>query len=87
MNLYKKNILEIAFKLPVLLSIHLYQVTVSLIIPSRCKFYPTCSHYCKLIIKNNNIINGIILSISRIVKCSPLSNQKYDPIITKIKYK
>ena len=46
----------------------------------RCKFYPTCSEYCKQAIEKYGTIKGIGLGIKRILKCNPFSKGGYDPL-------
>ena len=46
----------------------------------RCKFYPTCSEYCKQAIEKYGIVKGVFLGLIRILKCNPLSKGGYDPL-------
>lgn len=54
-------------------SIEFYQLFLSFLFPSSCKYYPTCSEYAKQSLKKYGIIKGGIFSIIRIVKCNPFS--------------
>lgn len=45
-----------------------------------CKYYPTCSEYCKLAIKKHGLIRGIYLGWSRLKRCHPWSEGGYDPV-------
>ena len=47
---------------------------------SACKFTPTCSNYGIEAIKKYGAFKGSILTIKRIIRCSPLSNGGYDPV-------
>ena len=45
-----------------------------------CKYYPTCSEYCKQAIEKYGFLKGIFLGFIRILKCNPLSKGGYDPL-------
>ena len=73
--------------------IRIYQKTISpdtgllkIFFPfGACRYYPTCSEYGRLSIKENGIIKGFIYTIYRVLRCNPLSKGGYDPIIKKEK--
>ena len=46
----------------------------------QCKFYPTCSEYCKQAIEKYGFIKGVFLGFVRILKCNPFSKGGYDPL-------
>ena len=46
----------------------------------QCKYYPTCSEYCKQAIEKYGLIKGIFLGVIRILKCNPFSKGGYDPL-------
>lgn len=60
--------------------IRLYQNTISLILPSACRFYPSCSQYMILAIERYSIPKGIWLGIKRILKCHPFHPGGIDEI-------
>ena len=45
-----------------------------------CKYYPTCSEYCKQAIEKYGFIKGSFLGFIRILKCNPFSKGGYDPL-------
>ena len=45
-----------------------------------CKYYPTCSEYCKQAIEKYGFFKGIFLGFIRILKCNPFSKGGYDPL-------
>lgn len=68
------KILKILFfpiRLVCILLIKLYQWIISPMLPNTCRFYPTCSNYMILAIKEWGIIKGILLGIKRILRCRP----------------
>ncbi len=60
--------------------IKLYQNTVSKVLPSVCRFQPTCSQYALEAIKKYGFARGIWLAAKRIVRCNPFSEGGYDPV-------
>jgi len=53
--------------------IKLYKKLISPILPSSCRFYPSCSEYSINSIEKYGIFKGLILSIYRILRCNPFS--------------
>tara|TARA_A100001234_G_scaffold3000_1_gene2412 strand:+ start:1647 stop:1802 length:156 start_codon:yes stop_codon:yes gene_type:complete len=49
-------------------------------LPSSCRFTPTCSEYTKQAITKHGIIKGTFLGIKRISKCHPWGKSGYDPV-------
>ena len=62
-----------------------YQVTLSPILGSNCRFQPTCSQFMVEAITQHGIIKGLNLGIKRISKCHPLGPKGYDPVPEKKK--
>ncbi len=60
--------------------ITLYQRYISSLLPGRCRFYPTCSHYAKEVIDKYGCIKGGKLAIFRVLKCQPFHPGGYDPV-------
>lgn len=67
-----------------LLLIKLYQVCISPLFPSCCRFIPTCSEYGVIAIERFGLIKGGFLTIKRIIKCRPGSTYGYDPVPEKV---
>ena len=68
------------FIYPFLILIRLYQTLISPLLPSTCRFSPTCSEYSKQSLIKHGLIKGIILSVKRILKCNPWGGNGYDPV-------
>lgn len=49
-----------------------------------CRFIPTCSNYSIEAINRFGAIKGTILTIKRIIRCTPL-NSGYDPVPKELK--
>ncbi len=57
-----------------------YQITISPLIGSNCRFQPTCSQYMIEAINNYGVMKGLSLGIKRISKCHPFGASGYDPV-------
>jgi len=57
-------------KLAILL-VKAYQVTISPLFGSCCRFHPSCSQYCITAIERHGFLRGTGLSIVRLFKCQP----------------
>ena len=64
-----------------ILPIKFYQFFISpLLGGGKCCFYPTCSNYAILAIKEKGIIKGVFLTVLRILRCHPWSKGGFDPV-------
>jgi putative membrane protein insertion efficiency factor len=68
------------FIYPLLVIIRIYQTLISPLLPSTCRFSPTCSEYSKQSLIKNGLIKGSLLSVKRILKCNPWGGNGYDPV-------
>ncbi|MES2484979.1 MAG: membrane protein insertion efficiency factor YidD [Bacteroidota bacterium] len=66
--------------LPFVLLVRLYQVALSPLLPSVCRYEPSCSHYTIQALQKRGLIVGGWLSIKRIVSCNPWGGRGYDPV-------
>ena len=60
--------------------ITLYQRTVGPMIPSSCRFIPSCSRYAYEALGTHGFIRGSWLGIKRIGRCHPLARAGFDPV-------
>ncbi len=60
--------------------IRLYQRAISPLVPARCKYYPSCSHYAAQAVQEYGILRGLILAGWRLLRCNPWSLGGYDPV-------
>ncbi|MFP6776579.1 MAG: membrane protein insertion efficiency factor YidD [PS1 clade bacterium] len=63
-----------------ILPIKFYQLFVSPIMGTNCRFSPTCSQYSLDAIKEYGFFKGLKLSIKRIGKCHPWHDGGFDPV-------
>ena len=68
---------------PLLILIRGYQLIISPLLGSNCRFMPTCSEYAIDSLRSHGLIKGSYLTIKRIGKCHPWGGHGYDPIPTK----
>ena len=60
--------------------IKIYQRTLSRMMPSSCRFYPSCSEYGVQAIQKYGFFKGGWLTIKRIARCQPFHSGGYDPV-------
>jgi hypothetical protein len=56
-----------------------YQGLVSPLLPSACRFAPTCSEYARLAIVEHGLVRGAGLAAWRLARCHPFHPGGYDP--------
>lgn len=61
-------------------SIRVYQMTLSPLLPSSCKFTPTCSQYGLDCIRKYGTLRGSLLTAWRLARCSPCTHGGVDPV-------
>ena len=63
--------------------IKFYQLFISPMLNSNCRFLPTCSNYAIESIKIHGPFKGTILAVKRISSCHPYGREGYDPVVKK----
>ena len=64
----------------VVLLIRGYQVTLSPLLPSACRYQPTCSQYSLEAVERHGVLKGVWLGAKRIARCHPFHPGGYDPV-------
>ncbi|MCH7782924.1 membrane protein insertion efficiency factor YidD [candidate division KSB1 bacterium] len=60
--------------------IKFYQFSISPMLPSACRFQPTCSEYALDSIQKYGAFKGIIRALRRLLRCHPFSKKHgWDP--------
>lgn len=60
--------------------IRFYQKGISPLLPSACRYTPTCSQYTREAIEKYGAIKGTWLGTRRILRCHPWGGHGYDPV-------
>jgi uncharacterized protein len=60
--------------------IRLYQKTISEVVPSSCRFYPSCSQYSYEAIQKYGVLRGSWMAVKRVGRCHPFHPGGYDPV-------
>jgi putative membrane protein insertion efficiency factor len=61
-----------------LFAVRVYQAFFSALMPSACKFYPSCSHYAAEAIEIHGARRGSWLAVRRILRCHPFTRGGVD---------
>ena len=69
-----------ALRLLFLLPVYFYRYSISPLLPSSCRYTPSCSQYTIEAVKKHGIIKGGWLSLKRISSCHPWGGSGYDPV-------
>ena len=65
---------------PFIFLIRIYQRVISPILPSTCRYTPTCSHYAVEALQKHGLWRGTYLAAKRIGSCHPWGGSGYDPV-------
>lgn len=57
-----------------------YKKYISPLLPSSCRYYPTCSTYMIDALKKHGAILGLIQGTARILRCNPFVRGGIDPV-------
>ena len=63
-----------------ILLVKFYQYFISPLLPSSCRYTPTCSVYAIEALKVHGFIKGTILAVLRISRCNPWGGHGHDPV-------
>ncbi len=69
-----------ALVLLLILPVKFYQMAISPLLPSSCRYTPTCSTYTIQALKKHGPVRGMFLSIKRISRCHPWGGHGHDPV-------
>jgi len=60
--------------------IKFYKFFISPLLPSSCRYYPTCSVYTIQAINRFGFIRGGFLGMKRVLSCNPFFEGGFDPV-------
>lgn len=67
-------------RLLILLLIRGYQRWLSPLLPSSCRFHPTCSEYMRQAVERHGAVRGVWMGLKRLGRCQPLCAGGFDPV-------
>lgn len=71
-----KKVIRFIFLLPV----YFYRYSISPLLPSSCRYAPTCSQYSIEAVNKYGIFKGGWMALKRISSCHPWGGKGYDPV-------
>lgn len=63
-----------------ILLVKFYQYSISPLLPSACRYTPTCSHYTLQALRKYGPFKGSWLALKRISSCHPWGGSGHDPV-------
>jgi putative membrane protein insertion efficiency factor len=60
--------------------IRTYKLVISPLLPSACRFHPTCSEYMKDAIEKHGVLKGVGMGLRRLSRCHPFHQGGFDPV-------
>jgi putative membrane protein insertion efficiency factor len=60
--------------------IRTYKLVISPLLPSACRFHPTCSEYKKDAIEKHGVLKGVGMGLRRLSRCHPFHQGGFDPV-------
>lgn len=64
----------------IIMMIDAYRKLLSPLLPSSCRFTPTCSGYARTAVERFGACKGSVLALKRILRCNPWNPGGYDPV-------
>ncbi len=61
-------------------ALRLYKRWLSPMLPSSCRFHPTCSDYMRESMEKHGFLRGLGLGLLRLSKCHPFHAGGFDPV-------
>jgi putative membrane protein insertion efficiency factor len=60
--------------------LRIYKRWISPLLPSACRFHPTCSEYMLQAVETHGVARGVWMGLRRLVKCHPFHEGGFDPV-------
>lgn len=61
-------------------ALRFYKRWISPVLPSACRFHPTCSMYMLEAIETHGSLRGVWMGIKRLARCQPWCDGGHDPV-------
>ncbi len=63
-----------------MLALRVYKLCLSPLLPSACRFYPTCSDYMREAVARHGVVRGVWMGVRRVARCHPFHAGGFDPV-------
>jgi len=60
--------------------LEVYKFYISPLLPSACRFYPTCSDYMREAVERHGVAKGLWMGLCRLASCHPFHSGGFDPV-------
>lgn len=60
--------------------VHTYRMVLSPVLPSACRYLPSCSEYAVEALQKHGPFGGMLLTVKRLARCHPWGHSGYDPV-------
>ena len=60
--------------------VRVYQLLLSPMLPSACRYHPTCSEYMAQAVERHGALRGVWLGLKRLGRCHPFHAGGVDPV-------
>ena len=57
-----------------------YKRCISPLLPSACRFHPTCSEYMLEAVDRYGVLRGLGMGVKRLLRCHPFREGGFDPV-------
>ena len=57
-----------------------YKLLISPLLPSACRYRPTCSEYMMDAVERHGVLRGVWIGLKRLARCHPFHDGGYDPV-------
>jgi uncharacterized protein len=64
----------------VIAGLRLYKRFLSPLLPSACRFAPTCSEYMMEAVDRYGAVRGVTMGVRRLLRCHPFHAGGFDPV-------
>jgi putative membrane protein insertion efficiency factor len=61
-------------------ALRVYKFWISPLLPSACRFYPSCSDYMSQAVEKHGAARGVWMGLRRLVRCHPFCEGGFDPV-------
>jgi hypothetical protein len=61
-------------------ALRVYKFALSPLLPSACRFYPTCSEYMREAVERYGTARGVAKGVWRLLRCHPWHEGGFDPV-------